>query len=248
MNNWFTIKKLNKSLWGIAEFNHFEKVISYLLVGRERAVLIDTGMGIFDINQAVRKITELPVTVINTHCHFDHVGSNHKFAEVFFFSCDFSQNIANKGWKNSEIREYMVPQTFNVKLEGFNNETFKIKPYQHGKTLQKDEAIKIDKFNFKIIHTPGHTPDSVCILEKKLNYLFCGDTLYNGPIYLQLPESDIVDYRKSVKKLLSLKKSKFYAGHNEFEFNSGFLEKLDKKLINTNPGETRIVGKLSILL
>jgi glyoxylase-like metal-dependent hydrolase (beta-lactamase superfamily II) len=53
---------------------HFEEAISYLVLGAERAALIDTGMGIADIRAEVERLTDLPVTAVNTHSHYDHVG------------------------------------------------------------------------------------------------------------------------------------------------------------------------------
>jgi len=249
MDNWFTIKKLNKQLWGIAEFGHFEKVISYLLVGERKAVLIDTGMGIISINEAIRKITKLPVTVINTHSHFDHVGSNHEFAEVLFFDCSFSRNIADKGWENVDIRKYLEPETFYTNPEKFNLEKFKIKPYRQAKVLPKKGNLKIDIFNFEIISTPGHSPDSICIYEKTLKYLFCGDTLYDGPIYINLPESNLEDYQKSIRRLLEINtKVKFFGGHNQFQFNPELINNINNKLTTAYSGRIPVVGNLYILL
>lgn len=77
--NWFTVKQITTKLFGIGEFNHFEKVISYLFVGTTKAVLFDTGLGVKNIRHEVKKITQLPIIVLNSHSHYDHVGGNSKF-------------------------------------------------------------------------------------------------------------------------------------------------------------------------
>jgi glyoxylase-like metal-dependent hydrolase (beta-lactamase superfamily II) len=180
-DDWFTVKKLDKFIWGIGEFNHPEEVISYLIVGRKEALLFDTGLGLFSIKKIVEKITKNRVLMINSHSHYDHIGGNKYFTE---------NTIVNKN----------------------------------------QDSIKINPFLFKVIKTPGHTPDSICLYEKKLGYLFSGDTLYLGPIYLQMTESNISDYKKSINKLLRLNIKKIFAAHNEFYFPVSYLKEIKDTL------------------
>jgi glyoxylase-like metal-dependent hydrolase (beta-lactamase superfamily II) len=165
---WFTVKKINKNIWGIGEFKHPEEVISYLILGEKRALLFDTGLGIGNIKNEVKKITSMPVVVINSHRHFDHIGGNPLF-----------KKICNQ---------------------------------------QKQKSIALKPFKFKIIKTPGHSPDSICLYESKKQWLFSGDTLYPGPIYLHLQESNLSDYKKTLRKLLKLRISKIFPAHNDFYF------------------------------
>ena len=73
-NHWFTIIKIRPHVYAFAEFGHFEKVISYLVVAKSQALLFDTGLGYRSIHKAIRTITKLPITVFLTHSHWDHVG------------------------------------------------------------------------------------------------------------------------------------------------------------------------------
>lgn len=79
--DWFTIKQIKQNIWAICEFKHPEKVISYLIVGKDRALLFDTGLGIGDIKQEIIKITNKPIIVLNSHFHYDHIGGNNKFKD-----------------------------------------------------------------------------------------------------------------------------------------------------------------------
>ena len=79
MHPWFAVQKVASGVWLIAEPGH---VNSWLVEGRERAVLIDTGLGIAAIRPVVEGLTRRPVSVVNTHAHFDHVGGNNEFADV----------------------------------------------------------------------------------------------------------------------------------------------------------------------
>ena len=85
---WFEVYQVSAGTFAILEPHHAEEVISYLVLGTERTVLIDTGMGIGNIQAEVQRLADGPVIVVNTHAHFDHVGDDHRFAEVWAFDND----------------------------------------------------------------------------------------------------------------------------------------------------------------
>ena len=71
-DDWFEVYRIRPGLYGIYEPYHFQEAISYLVIGSERALLVDTLMGIGRIGAVVAELTELPLIVINTHTHHDH--------------------------------------------------------------------------------------------------------------------------------------------------------------------------------
>ncbi len=188
---WFTVKKINNYIWAFAEFKHFEEVISYLVIGKKKALLVDTGLGIKDIKKEVEKITDLPIIVINTHSHFDHVGGNSLF-----------DNVINVSTKN---------------------------------------RIVVEPFEFNVIKTPGHSPDSVCFYEKNRKWLFSGDTLYSGPIYLHLRESNVNDYLSSLIDLMKIDIKEIYPAHNDFNFPKINIARIYKSLTKRNKRTKKIV-------
>jgi len=76
---WFEVYKLIDDTYAIYEPYQFEEAISYLVIGKKRAIIIDTGTGIGDLKQVVSELTDLPVSVVNTHTHWDHIGNNYQF-------------------------------------------------------------------------------------------------------------------------------------------------------------------------
>ena len=78
--NWFTVEKIDARTFAISEYKHWEETHCYLLCGTERAVLIDTGLGVANIKNVVDDLTDLPVSVITTHVHWDHIGGHKYFA------------------------------------------------------------------------------------------------------------------------------------------------------------------------
>lgn len=82
MNNWFTIEKIDDATYAISEYGHWEKMHSYLLLGEEYALLIDTGLGIGNIKTEIDSLTNLPVKVVTTHVHWDHIGCHSLFSDI----------------------------------------------------------------------------------------------------------------------------------------------------------------------
>lgn len=76
MNDWFTVEAIDADTFVISEKKHAEETNCYLICGKESALLIDSGMGISDIKEVVDALTDLPVTVLTTHCHWDHIGGH----------------------------------------------------------------------------------------------------------------------------------------------------------------------------
>ena len=80
---WFTIDKVNESTYIISEYRHPEETHCYLLCGSEKALLIDTGLGISNIYDEVIKLTDKPIVVAATHVHWDHIGGHKYFSEFY---------------------------------------------------------------------------------------------------------------------------------------------------------------------
>lgn len=83
MNDWFTIDHIDKHTHIISEYRHWEETHAYLLNGTKRSLLIDTGLGICNIYEEVQKLTELPVTAVATHIHWDHIGGHAYFPDFY---------------------------------------------------------------------------------------------------------------------------------------------------------------------
>ena len=81
MASWFTVERLDEDTWVVSEYRHWEHTHCYLLLGRERALLIDTGLGVAPLAPVVRELTGLPVAAALTHAHWDHIGGLGEFRE-----------------------------------------------------------------------------------------------------------------------------------------------------------------------
>ena len=130
-DSWFEVYKLTDTVYAIYEDGQFEEVISYLVLGADKGILIDTGNGIGNIKSVVDGITDLPVAVLNTHTHGDHIGGNHLFDEVYAFDTEFSRDREQNGQTREEMGNYIEGEmVWKDRPEYLDTETWKINPFK----------------------------------------------------------------------------------------------------------------------
>ena len=201
---WFELYQLNAGTLTFLEPNHEEQVISYLVLGTEKAVLIDTGMGISDIKAEVERLTDLPVIVVNTHSHLDHVGDDHRFAEVWAYDNDSEVARIERGQTHAECEMFIGPDSYRNLPSGFDPLAYEIHPSPVTRRLSHREVIDLGARRLTVHHTPGHSPGSICLLDNRDGLLFTGDTFYPDTLYAHLEGSDFAAYSKSVEYLVTL--------------------------------------------
>jgi glyoxylase-like metal-dependent hydrolase (beta-lactamase superfamily II) len=206
--SWFEVYKVSKGTFAICESKHWEGVISYLIEGRNKAVLVDTGMGIGDIKEVVEQLTRLKVSVVNSHTHFDHIGGNHQFDEIAVFNDDFEIENLERGRTIEELRGELRQELLYRPLpKGFDPKAYRILASKPTHLLKHEEMFDLGDRNLKVLHTPGHSPGSICLLDTKSRELFTGDTFYLSSLLAHFPESDFLAYSRTADYLASLEPS-----------------------------------------
>jgi len=200
---WFEVYRIRPGVFAIYEPHQSEEVISYLVLGSSKALLFDTGMGIGNMRKIVEGLTRLPVMVANSHTHNDHVGDNWQFTTLYGMDTDFTRKNA-KGSREDAQAELAPGEVCGELPSGFNAQEYSTKPFHISHWLHDGDKIELGGRALQVIATPGHTPDSISLLDEKNGLLFTGDTFYPGPIYLYRPETDLDAYTASVKKLAAL--------------------------------------------
>ena len=154
-------------------------------------------------------LTKLPVTVLNSHTHFDHTGGNAEFTNVEgteILNEDTAYTRENaKGQSNAYSCDALAPERICGALPaGVSPEAYAVRPWKISRYVHDSERIDLGGRELEILFTPGHTPDSLALLDRKNGLLFTGDTFYPGPVYLFAPETDFAAYARSVAKLAAL--------------------------------------------
>lgn len=147
----------------------------FLVIGQDKAMLVDTGFGTGDLKAFVQTLTDKPIFVVTTHGDGDHLGCHHQFEEICLHPCDIDY-IAAKGKEMPAIH-----------------------PIWDGDT------IKVGKYAFEVLHLPGHTPGSIMLLERSLRVLIAGDAVQTGSIYMFGAGRCVPAYIHSMEKLNTVK-------------------------------------------
>ena len=243
-NKWFEVYRLNNDVFAIYEPQQWQEVISYLILGREKALLFDTGNGIGKISEVVNELTILPVVVLNSHTHFDHIGGNSEFRDILAMDTDYTRNNID-GYSNELVREEILEEALCGSLPAEINPATYYTPSFIVKTFIRD-GYKIDLGDriLEVLSTPGHTPDAISLLDLDLGLLWVGDIYYEGPIWLFVPETDLDVFYNSVKRLCNMVPhlTTLHPAHNSPIAQPQSLYALKKALINVQNGT--ISGKV----
>lgn len=177
----FTTHALAPDVWQINENGAGQDVDCYLIVGSEKALLVDSLMSRGDrrLYDIVREKTDKPVIVVHTHAHGDHVGA--ELREFIDAGCEVC----------------LSEKDFGI-LGGFGASY----PQSAFTPLTDGQKISLGDRTLEVIEVPGHTPGSVVFLDRDRRQMFSGDTVGSGPIWLQLPHSvPLHEFLENLKKL-----------------------------------------------
>ena len=224
MREWFTVEQVDHDTWAISEYGHWEETHCYLAVGRERALLIDTGLGVQDISAVTEALTGKIVTALPTHVHWDHIGGLWRFE-------DFLAHRAELPWltggfplpleavRNMVARDCRLPENFDLGKYRIFQGTPK-------ELLSGGEILDLGGRKLEVIHTPGHSPGHMCLWERERGYLFTGDLVYRGTLYADYPSTDPEAYLKSLEKTAALPVERVLPGHHSLDVDPGLVSRV----------------------
>jgi len=242
-SDWFEVYRIRPDVYAIYEPHQFEEVISYLIVGQRHALLFDTGLGVGSIRAVVTQLTKLPVTVLNSHTHFDHTGGNAEFSDIFNEDTPFSRKSA-EGQSNIYSRDALITERICGSLPaGVRADAYAIRPWTVSRRVHDGEHVDLGGRDLEILFTPGHTPDSLSLLDRGNGLLLTGDTFYEGPIYLFTPETDFATYTRSVSRLAQLapRLKLLLPAHNVPVASPDSLVRLDAAVKKVQSGSAKFV-------
>ncbi len=213
---WFSVSAVEPGLDLVTEpavHDYFSANV-YLLRGRDRDLVVDTGMGLSPLRPVLPLTPGKLVLAVATHIHLDHVGGLHEFedragpavsAEAFATMPD-RQTYADmyRGFPGAASR---APRP------GWTSETYRIAPAPLGRALAGGDVVDLGDRRFTVLALPGHSPDSIGLFDEADGLLFSGDAVYPGGLIDDLPDSDRDAYRETMRRLLDLPVRLACGGH-----------------------------------
>ena len=192
LDDWFAIEEVAPGVIAIGEPRFYQINWNYLILGSRRALLFDTGPGIRDISLAVRRLTTLPVTALPSHLHFDHTGCLSRFGNIVLADLPVIRACMRDGW--------LMP-TDDLYVGYWEGMTWT--PVKPAQWLPIGSDIDLGGRLLRLLHTPGHSPDSVSLLDRAGGLLFAADFVYPGKLYAQIANADLGAYLDSAEALLA---------------------------------------------
>jgi glyoxylase-like metal-dependent hydrolase (beta-lactamase superfamily II) len=228
---WFTRQNLGDGITFLTE-PHAHPLVRcniWHVRGRDRDLLVDTGLGVASLRDEIADLLDHPLTAVATHVHYDHTGSLHEFDDrrihrleraqmadykevQWMCRSDFPDAVAD--W----LAEVGYPLQSDYLIDALPAAGYRPDRYAVRSTgaaaLDEGDVIDLGDRSFEVMHLPGHTPGSLGLWESASGTLFSGDAIYDGPLLDSLPESDLVAYRATMRRLRELPVSVVHGGHD----------------------------------
>ncbi len=236
--DWFEVYLIDDNIYAIYEPGQFEEVISFLIVGDDFALMFDTGLGIGNIRGVVDQLTDLDIVVLNSHTHYDHIGGNHLFDTIYGLDTDYTRQRALGSPPDAVagfLREGWVWKPFP---EGFSSSDYQSHAFTIDKIVREGDQIDIGGRVLEILHTPGHAPDSICLIDRENRILFTGDSFYLAPLYTHIPGGSFDDYAKTAARLSGLASDidRAFTSHNVPVADASYMTALGKAFADIESG------------
>ena len=196
-DDYYTIQKIDERTFAIGEPRYYQLNFNYLILGDSRAIIFDAGTGQRDIRRVVESLTDLPITFIPSHLHYDHIGNEVVFEKTALVDLPHLRKRAADNKLPLTRFEHLG------EVEGYSLPELKISEW-----LTPNETIDLGDRLLLVLYTPGHTQDSISLFDQETGYLFSGDFLYPGQLYGFLPNSNMGDYLQGAQTIESVSENR----------------------------------------
>jgi glyoxylase-like metal-dependent hydrolase (beta-lactamase superfamily II) len=216
MPGWFAKMAVDAATTMLTEpfVNPYVRANIWRLRGRDADLVVDTGMGLAPLAPEIDTRPGKPLIVVATHIHLDHVGSLHEFALRLgpAASADDFATMPDHVTYADEFRRLEAAVT-ELPAPGWRPADYTIKPAPLTRGLDEGDIVDLGDRRFKVLHLPGHSPDSIALLDEKDGILFSGDAIYDDTLLDDMPDSDRAAYRRTMERLLDLPIRIGHGGH-----------------------------------
>lgn len=213
--SWYQTRTLEDGVTHIWEphIKPFYRCNIWHVRGRERDLLIDSGMGVVGLRAQIPLVSERALTAVASHTHFDHIGAHHEFAERAAHRAE-ADLLAKPGRAETLAEPYVTDAIFTaLPPDDYSSPDYAVTPAPATRVLDEGDIIDLGDRHFEVLHLPGHSPGGIGLWEAESGIFFAGDTVYDGPLVDDCYHSNLDDYIASMERLLALPARVVHGGH-----------------------------------
>lgn len=208
--------------------------------GRDRDLLIDTGLGVAPLRERIAQLTDRSVLAVASHTHFDHVGGHHEFEHRLCHPAEAEvldrPDASNTVWAEYRESELGACAFRASPYAGFSLDDYQVLTASPTRLIDEGDEVDLGDRLFRVFHMPGHSPGSLCLYEAATRTLFTGDVLYDGELLDALYHSDPEIYRESLARLKEIPADIFHCGHFDSFGRARMIELVDAYLSRGQSG------------
>jgi glyoxylase-like metal-dependent hydrolase (beta-lactamase superfamily II) len=231
IGDWFARERVGDEIWHLWEpfADPFVRCNIWFVRGRDRSLLVDTGLGVASLHEAARDLFEQPTLALATHYHFDHTGSLHEFSERLAHKAGvpylatpgaiggalFRRAFPAAALEMYRTAGYEVPEALiDARPDAdFDPAAYAVLPCAPTRVLDDGDIVDLGDRAFEVLHLPGHSPDSIGLYDHETRVLFSGDAVYDGPLLDGSSDSDVDAYVRTMERLRALPVDVVHGGH-----------------------------------
>lgn len=213
--DWWRVRSVGDGVSWIDEphIHEFYRCNVWHVRGRDRDMLVDSGMGVVSLRQWVPLVTERPLDAVASHTHFDHIGCHHEFPCRLCHEAE-AEILADPTRAATLADPYVTDEIFTALPPApYLSTAYAVKSAPATRVLQDGDRVDLGDRSFEVIHTPGHSPGGIALWEAASGVLFSGDIVYDGPLIEDTYHSNAADYHASMVRLYDLPVRIVHGGH-----------------------------------
>lgn len=229
---WFSVETVDDGIVMLSEphLARLWRANMFLIRGQSYDLLVDTGMGVGRLREAISRLTDRPITLFTTHSHIDHIGGHPEFSgcEIMVHAAEgaaLEHPAGPTGLTYASLPEAILAQ---FRAAGFATEGLMVDAVPHAgydvaahrfegaratRMVDEGDVIDLGTRRFEVLHLPGHSRGSIALWEASTGTLIAGDAVYDGILVDTLEGAHIPTYLRTMARLRELPVRIVHGGH-----------------------------------
>lgn len=208
---WYRVRHIDDDITFIDEpfIKEFFRCNIWHVRGRDKDMLVDSGMGVVSLRDHVPVVTEKACIAVASHTHFDHIGCHHEFDERLVHPAE-ADIMAAPSRENTSADNYVTDKIFTkLPPAPYSSTHYNVAKAPATRLIDDGDVIDLGDRVFEVMHTPGHSVGEIMLWEADTGILFSGDMIYDGPLI----DDDVPTYVESMKRIYDLPVRVVHGGH-----------------------------------